>query len=40
MLIVRPSAEAEWYWINSANNQSSGLQFGGGADKPARAQQA
>jgi len=35
--IFRPSAEAEWYWINSANNQSSGLQFGHSNDKPAPA---
>jgi uncharacterized delta-60 repeat protein len=31
--IFRPAA-AEWYWLNSSNNQSSGLQFGNGTDKP------
>jgi uncharacterized delta-60 repeat protein len=31
--IFRPSAGAEWYWLGSANNQSSGLQFGASADK-------
>jgi uncharacterized delta-60 repeat protein len=35
--IVRPTAAAEWYWLNSSNNQSSGIQFGNGTDKPAPA---
>jgi uncharacterized delta-60 repeat protein len=35
--IFRPDAAAEWYWLGSLNGQSSGLQFGGGADKPAPA---
>ncbi|HEX8247630.1 MAG TPA: FG-GAP-like repeat-containing protein [Pyrinomonadaceae bacterium] len=35
--LFRPSAEAEWYWLNSSTSQSSGLQFGSGADKPAPA---
>jgi uncharacterized delta-60 repeat protein len=37
LAIFRPSAEAEWYWLNSSTSQSSGLQFGGSADKPAPA---
>jgi uncharacterized delta-60 repeat protein len=32
--IFRPAASAEWYWLNSSNNESNGLQFGIGADKP------
>jgi uncharacterized delta-60 repeat protein len=35
--IFRPTAAAEWYWLNSSNNQSSGLQFGNAADKPVAA---
>ncbi|HEX8737460.1 MAG TPA: FG-GAP-like repeat-containing protein [Pyrinomonadaceae bacterium] len=35
--IFRPSTAAEWYWLNSANNQSSGIQFGIASDKPAPA---
>jgi uncharacterized delta-60 repeat protein len=35
--IFRPNSAAEWYWLNSANNQSSGLQFGLGSDKPVSA---
>ena len=32
--IFRPNPAAEWYWLNSSNNQSSGLQFGTETDKP------
>jgi uncharacterized delta-60 repeat protein len=35
--IFRPNAEAEWYWLNSSNNESSGIQFGIATDKPAPA---
>jgi uncharacterized delta-60 repeat protein len=31
--IFRPNAAAEWYWLNSSNNQSSGVQFGISSDK-------
>jgi|GEM_PF-1207698 len=31
--IFRPAASAEWYWVNSANGESSGIQFGNGADR-------
>lgn len=31
--IFRPNSSAEWYWLNSSTNQSSGLQFGNGSDK-------
>jgi uncharacterized delta-60 repeat protein len=31
--IFRPNAAAEWYWSASSNNQSSGIQFGNGADR-------
>lgn len=31
--IFRPNAAAEWYWLNSSNNQSGGWQFGNGTDK-------
>jgi uncharacterized delta-60 repeat protein len=31
--IFRPDAAAEWYWLNSSNDQSSGLQFGISSDK-------
>jgi uncharacterized delta-60 repeat protein len=32
--IFRPNAAAaEWYWLNSSTNQSSGIQFGVGADQ-------
>lgn len=29
----RNAAAAEWYWLNSSTNQSSGIQFGAGADQ-------
>jgi uncharacterized delta-60 repeat protein len=32
--IFRPNAAAEWYWLNSSNNESGGWQFGKGTDKP------
>jgi uncharacterized delta-60 repeat protein len=35
--IFRPNSSAEWHWLNSSNNQSSGLQFGNGTDKPVSA---
>ncbi|HEX8248362.1 MAG TPA: FG-GAP-like repeat-containing protein [Pyrinomonadaceae bacterium] len=31
--IFRPNTFSEWYWLNSSNNQSNGLQFGNGTDK-------
>ncbi|HEX8738497.1 MAG TPA: FG-GAP-like repeat-containing protein [Pyrinomonadaceae bacterium] len=35
--IFRPNSAAEWYWLGSSNNESSGLQFGVDSDKPAAA---